>query len=59
MLVLSRKINQSIDLSDGVRITITAVKGSRVSVGIEAPDEIRIVRTEIKRDRESEVETVS
>ena len=48
MLVLSRKIGEKIVIDDRVTITITRVAGGRVSVGIEAPTGMRIVRGELK-----------
>lgn len=50
MLVLTRKTNQSISLGDNIRITILDVEGDRVSVGIDAPKEIRIFRSELLDD---------
>ena len=48
MLVLSRKVGQSIEIGDGVAITVTKVSGNRVTLGISAPDHVRILRTELK-----------
>jgi carbon storage regulator CsrA len=48
MLVLSRKVGEKIVIDDRVTITITRVSGGRVSVGIEAPHGMRIVRGELK-----------
>lgn len=47
MLVLTRKINQSISLGDSVKITVLSVEGDRVSIGVEAPKEVRIFRSEL------------
>ena len=48
MLVLSRKVGQEILIGDNVRITITKVSGNRVTLGIEAPDHVRILRGELE-----------
>jgi carbon storage regulator CsrA len=48
MLVLSRKVGEKIVIDDKVKITITRISGGRVSVGIEAPSGVRIVRGELK-----------
>ena len=58
MLVLTRKINQSISLGENIRVTILDVEGDRVSIGIDAPREVRIFRSELiddtmKQNRES------
>ena len=47
MLVLSRKPGESIKLGDQIEIIIVAVEGQRVRIGIKAPREVRIMRTEI------------
>ena len=47
MLVLSRKRDESIIIGDQIRITIVQVHGSRVKLGIEAPDSIKIYRSEL------------
>lgn len=47
MLVLSRKINQSIMVGDNVRIVIVAVDRDQVKLGIEAPREVPVHRSEV------------
>jgi len=47
MLVLTRKTNQQIRIGENVVITILHVKGQSVRVGIEAPRQVRVVRSEI------------
>lgn len=47
MLVLSRKKNESIVIDDNVVITIVEVKGDKVRLGIEAPKEIPVHRSEV------------
>ena len=48
MLVLSRKVGQEIVIGDNVRITVTKVSGNRVTLGIQAPDHVRILRGELE-----------
>ena len=48
MLVLSRKVGQEIVIGDNVRITITKVSGNRVTLGVEAPNDVRILRGELE-----------
>lgn len=47
MLVLSRKIDESLLISDNIEITILDVVGERVKIGIKAPKNITILREEI------------
>lgn len=47
MLVLTRKLGESITIGDDVRITVIAVKGNQVKIGIEAPIETKVYREEI------------
>ena len=46
MLVLSRSVNESIDLGSDIKITITAIRGGQVDVAIEAPKTVSIKRSE-------------
>ena len=50
MLVLSRKMKQSIRIGADVVVTIVAVKGNRVTIGIEAPRCIEVIRGELDQD---------
>ncbi len=47
MLVLSRRANESIVLSGGIRITVVETGRGRVKLGIDAPRHIRVARDEI------------
>lgn len=47
MLVLSRKRNQSIQIAGGIEIRITKIKGNTVQLGIDAPPNVSIVRSEL------------
>ena len=50
MLVLTRKINQSITLGENIRVTVLDIEGDRVSIGVDAPREVRIFRSELLDD---------
>lgn len=56
MLLLSRKRGESIQISDDVTVHITRIAGGGVSVAIDAPKEIPIVRTELLCDGQPEDE---
>lgn len=47
MLVLSRKVKQQIQIGENIVLTILQVKGEKVSIGIEAPKNVRLLRAEI------------
>ncbi len=55
MLVLTRKGNQSIMIGDEIEISVLAVMGDKVRIGIQAPRSIPVFRKEvyieIQRDR--------
>lgn len=49
MLVLSRKIGETISVGDGIEIVVNRISGNRVTLGIKAPGSVRIVRGELDR----------
>jgi len=52
MLVLSRKAGERIHIGNHVTLTVVSIKGNRVRLGIEAPQDCRIVRDEMLWDNE-------
>ncbi len=57
MLVLSRRVGEEIIISDNIRVTVVAVQGDRVRIGVTAPRSVRVDRKEI-RDRRTEMPVV-
>jgi carbon storage regulator len=47
MLVLSRKLNQTIVINGNIRITVVGFRGNHVRLGIEAPASVGILRQEL------------
>jgi len=47
MLILTRRVRESVVIGDDVTITILAVKGAQVRLGVEAPRTIAVHREEI------------
>jgi carbon storage regulator len=47
MLVLSRRTNETLVIDNNIRFTVLSVHGNQVRIGIEAPDDIIILREEI------------
>ena len=47
MLVLTRKSNQSIMIGDDIEVSVLSVMGEKVRIGIQAPQDVPVFRTEI------------
>ena len=47
MLVLTRKVHQSIVIGDGVEVVVLEVRGEQVRLGIKAPKDVAVHRKEI------------
>ena len=50
MLILARKLNESIMIGDDVEIVVVEIKGDQVKLGIRAPRNVAVHRTEIYRE---------
>ena len=48
MLVLSRKVGERILIGDNISVTVVRVAQGTVRIGVEAPDDLAIVREELK-----------
>lgn len=47
MLILTRRVGESLMIGDDVTVTVLEVKGSQVRIGINAPKEVAVHREEI------------
>ena len=47
MLVLTRRINESIVINDDVSVLVVEIRGDRVRLGIEAPKDVTVHRKEV------------
>jgi carbon storage regulator len=47
MLVLSRRVHETLVINGDIRITVVRVSGSRVRLGVEAPENVKVVREEL------------
>jgi carbon storage regulator len=59
MLVLTRKPNQSIMIGDDIEVSVLSVVGEKVRIGIHAPQDIPVFRTEIYVEIQREGEQAS
>lgn len=48
MLVLSRKVGEKLIIGDNITVVVSRVAGNRVTLGVEAPTDVRIIRGELK-----------
>jgi len=47
MLILSRKVGETLNIGDEVTVTVLGVKGNQIRIGINAPKEVAVHREEI------------
>jgi len=47
MLVLSRKLNETIIIGNSIRIKVVGISGNHVRLGIEAPGDVKVMREEL------------
>jgi len=50
MLVLARKVDESIMIADNIHVKVIAIEKGVVKLGIDAPSDITIIRDELARD---------
>ncbi len=59
MLVLSRKEGERISIGDNITLIVSKVSGNRVTIGIEAPRDVKVVRGELQLQSLTEIEPES
>jgi len=56
MLVLTRKINESIVIGGNIRVTMTAIHNRQVRLAIDAPPEVRVMRQELVSEPDGDLD---
>lgn len=53
MLILTRRIGETIIIGNDIKVTVLGVKGGQVRIGVEAPNDVAVDREELRVRKES------
>ena len=56
MLVLSRKLDESLFIGDDIKVTVLDIRGGQVRIGITAPNSVKVYREEVYDRLKSDLE---
>lgn len=54
MLILTRRVGETVKIGDEIEVTVLSVKGTQVRIGVNAPKSVRVDREEIRNRIEAE-----
>lgn len=57
MLILTRRIGESLKIGDDIKVTVLDSKGKQIRLGIEAPRDVEVHREEVYRRIQEELES--
>ncbi len=57
MLVVTRKIEESIIIADNIEIVVLEVGKDRVKLGVTAPKDVKIIRNELRKAQDANLES--
>ena len=59
MLILTRRVDESLVIGDNVTVTLLGVKGNQVRIGVDAPRDVTVHREELAQKQDPRARTLS
>lgn len=59
MLVLSRRIDETLVIGNNIKVTVLGINGNQVRIGIDAPKDVVVDRLEVAQRKEDERNSVN
>lgn len=53
MLILTRRVGETIIIGDNIKVTVLGVKGMHVRIGVDAPKDVAVDREELRERKEA------